>query len=96
LSYDAIPDGDTISDALWAGMVSEGTQHLGTLSQDEREAMATQFTGLAFAQAGLLGRVTVQMGPFDFLWAFLAVSTAWGMMKKEEELEPLTVNNPSG
>ena len=97
-SYDAIPDGDTISDALWAEMVSEGAQHLGTLSQDEREAMAAQFTGLAFAQAGLLGRVTAQMGPFDLLWAFLAVSTAWGMMKKEEELEsePLTVSNPSG
>ena len=96
LSYDAIPDGDTISDALWAEMVSEGAQHLGTLSQDEREAMATQFTGLAFAQAGLLGRVTAQMGPFDLLWAFLAVSTAWGMMKREEEAEPLTANNPSG
>ena len=96
LSYDAIPDGDTISDALWAEMVSEGAQHLGTLSQNEREAMAAQFTGLAFAQAGMLGRVTAQMGPFDLLWAFLAVSTAWGMMKKEEELEPLTVTNPSG
>ena len=98
LSYDAIPDGDTISDALWAEMVSEGAQHLGTLSQDEREVMAAQFTGLAFAQAGLLGRVTAQMGPFDLLWAFLAVSTAWGMMKKEEEEESerLTVSNPSG
>ena len=96
LSYDAISDGDTISDALWVEMVSEGAQHLGTLTQDEREAMAAQFTGLAFAQAGLLRRVTAQMGPFDLLWAFLAVSTAWGMMKKEEELEPLTVTNPSG
>lgn len=79
--YDAIPDGDTISDALWADMVSEGTQHLETLSPEEREIMAAQFTGFAFAEAGLLGRVTAQMGPFDLLWAFLAVSTAWGMMK---------------
>ena len=45
-SYDAIPDGDTISDALWEEMVAEGVRHLGTLTQDEREAMAAQFTGL--------------------------------------------------
>lgn len=95
-SYDAIPDGDTISDALWEDMLAEGARHLGTLSQDEREAMAAQFTGLAFAQAGLLGRVTAQMGPFDLLWAFLAVSTAWGMLKKEEEAATSPVGNPSG
>ena len=96
VSYDAIPDGDTISDALWEEMVAEGVRHLETLSQEEREVMAAQFTGLAFSQAGLLGRVTAQMGPFDLLWAFLAVSTAWGMLKKEEESEPLTAGNPSG
>ena len=95
-SYDAIPDGDTISDALWEDMLAEGARHLGTLSQDEREAMAAQFTGLAFAQAGLLGRVTAQMGPFDLLWAFLAVSTAWGMLKKEEAVATSPVGNPSG
>ena len=82
-AYDAIPEGDTISDALWEEMVSEGVRHLETLSQDEREMMAAQFTGLAFAQIGLVGRVTAQMGAFDLLWAFLAVSTAWGMMKQE-------------
>ncbi len=51
--------------------------------------LAEQFTGFAFAQVGLVGRVTAQMGPFDLLWAFLAVSTAWGMMKQEQE--PATV-----
>ncbi len=88
--YDAIPDGDTISDALWEEMVSAGSTHLGTLSEDDRIGLAEQFTGFAFAQAGLLGRVTAQMGPFDLLWAFLAVSTAWGMMKQERE--PATVS----
>ena len=95
-SYNAIPDGDTISDALWEEMVAEGVRHLETLSPEDREVMTLQFTGLAFAQAGLLGRVTAQMGPFDLLWAFLAVSTAWGMLKKEEDSEPSTVGNPSG
>ena len=84
-TYDAVPEGDTISDALWKEMVSEAERYLETLSQEERETMAAQFTGLAFAQVGLLGRVTAQMGAFDLLWAFLAVSTAWGMMKQEEE-----------
>ena len=88
--YDAIADGDTISDALWEEMVSAGSTHLGTLSEDERIGLAEQFTGFAFAQAGLLGRVTAQMGPFDLLWGFLAVSTAWGMMKQEQE--PATVS----
>jgi hypothetical protein len=96
-TYDAIPEGDTISDALWGDMVSEGSMHLETLSQDERELMAAQFTGFAFAQVGVLGRFTAQMGPFDLLWAFLALSTAWGMMKKEEqELAPVAVGDPSG
>ncbi len=90
-TYDAVPEGDTLSDALWEDMVSEGAKHLETLSQDEREMMAAQFTGLAFAQVGLVGRVTAQMGPFDLLWAFLAVSTAWGMMKKQEESETSSV-----
>ena len=92
-TYDAIPEGDTISDAMWAEMVSEGARYLETLSQDEREMMAAQFTGLAFAQVGLVGRVTAQMGAFDLLWAFLAVSTAWGMMIKveESETEPVAV-----
>jgi hypothetical protein len=84
--YDAIPDGDTISDALWTDMVAEGARHLETLSPEERELMAAQFTGFAFAEIGLVGRVTAQMGPFDLLWAFLAVSTAWGMMKPREAL----------
>jgi hypothetical protein len=95
-SYNVIPDGDTISDALWEGMMAEGARYLGTLSQEEREAMAAQFTGLDFAEAGLLGRVTAQMGPFDLLWALLAVSTSWGMMEKEEEALASTVGNPSG
>lgn len=80
---------------LWKEMVSESALYLGTLSQDEREVMAAQFTGFAFAQVGLLGRVTAQMGPFDLLWALLALSTAWGMMKKEEEeLAPVAVGDP--
>ena len=95
-TYDAVPAGDTISDALWEEMVSEGVRYLGTLSQDEREMMAAQFTGLAFAQVGLVGRVTAQMGLFDLLWAFLAVSTAWGMMKKqEEETQMAAVETPT-
>ena len=77
-AYDAVPDGDTLSDALWGEMLSAGSEYLETLSEEERLAMAEQFTGLALVQFGLLGRVTAQMGLYDILWAFLAVSTAWG------------------
>ncbi len=88
-TYDAVPEGDTLSDALWEETVLAASPHLGALSEDERIGLAEQLTGFAFAQVGLLGRVTAQMGPFDLLWAFLAVSTAWGMMKQEQE--PATV-----
>jgi len=89
--YDAIPDGDTISDALWEEMVLAASPHLGALSEDERIGLTEQFTGFAFAQVGLLGRVSAQMGPFDLLWVFLAVSTAWGTMKQEQEPATVTV-----
>lgn len=84
--YDALAEGDTISDALWAQMLTAADTHLGTMSEDDRILIAQQFTGLAFGQLGMMGRVTYQLGPYDLLWALLAVSTAWGMMKKEDEV----------
>ena len=39
-TYDAVPEGDTISDALWEEMVSEAERYLETLSQEERKTMA--------------------------------------------------------
>ncbi|HSM59885.1 MAG TPA: hypothetical protein VK849_03765 [Longimicrobiales bacterium] len=83
--YDAVPEGDTLSDALWTEMLAAGAQRLEELSDDDREALAGQFASLVLGQTTLTNRVTAQLGPFDLLWIFLAVSTAWGMMTKREE-----------
>ena len=84
--YDQLADGDTISDQLWTRMVAAAESHLAAMPEDDRVLVAQQFTGLALGQLGVAGRVTAQLGPYDLLWALLAVSTAWGMMKKEEEI----------
>jgi len=100
--YDAVPEGDTLSDALWEEMLAAGNERVATLSPEEKTRVAEQFAVLAMGSMGTVGRVTAQMGAFDLLWGFLAVSTAWGMMKREddemlqfeEELEE--VGAPSG
>ena len=84
--YDAVAVDDTLSDAMWEEMLAAARIHLDTLPENDRVLLAEQFTGVALVQAGMLGRVTAQMGPFDLLWLFLAVSTAWGMMRPEEEV----------
>lgn len=83
--YDALPDGDTIPDVLWDDMQSAAAAHLETLGEDERRRVAEQFTNMVLGQVGLVDRVTSQFSAFDLLWAFLAVSTAWGMLIREEE-----------
>ena len=93
--YDALGELDTIPDALWADMLAAGEAHLNTLSPEDRELVAQQFTQVAFAQVGLVGRVTAQMSAYDVLWALLAVSTAWGMMKKKEEEAPTAQAPPA-
>ncbi len=82
--YDAIAEGDTISDALWDRMVSAGSDHLAALPDEDRVVLAEQLSGLTMQQLGPVGRVAAQLSAFDLLWAFLALSTAWGMMKKED------------
>lgn len=84
--YDAIPVNDTLSDAIWEEMLVAARAHLELLSEQEKVEIAEQFTGMALVQAGMVGRVTAQMGAFDLLWIFLAVSTAWSMLKREEEV----------
>lgn len=83
--YDAIPDGDTISDALWERMLQASEMELEAMDETRQTAVAEQFLVAVFGQIGLIGRVTAQFGLYDVLWVLLAVSTAWGMMKKADE-----------
>ena len=87
VQYDALAEEDTVPDALWAETLAAGAAHLDTLPEEDRERVANQFAEVALFEAGLLGRIWAQLSLFDLLWAFLAVSTAWGMMKGQQEPE---------
>ena len=83
-AYAAVPEGDTISDALWDRMMEAASSELATMEEADREAVAEQFLVAALGQSSFVERITAQFGAYDALWVLLAVSTAWGMMKKEE------------
>lgn len=85
--YDAIPPGDTISDALWADMLAAAEAHLESLPDEERERIAVQFAGIAVGQNDLVTLMRSQITVYDALWVLLAVSTAWGMLQAKEEEE---------
>lgn len=87
--YDALAATDTIPDALWEDMVAAASGHLEGLSEEERVRIAEQFTGLMLSQAGMAGRVTGQLSMYDLLWAFLALSTAWSMLKRGSGAQPV-------
>lgn len=87
--YDAVPQGDSLSDALWEEMLVAAAARLETMDEEQRAQLASQFTGVAVGSLAMTDKVLAQLGMFDLLWAFLAVSTAWGMMKAEEaDMEP--------
>jgi hypothetical protein len=79
--------GDTLSDAVWEAMTAQAATRLAGFSADEREALGRQIAGSVMAQIGVVRGVAGQVTPFDLLWIFLAVGSAWGMLapRKEEE-----------
>lgn len=82
--YDAVPEGDTLSDALWDQMVAQARTRMSAMSDEERAAMASGFAEAAVGSMGMTDRIMSQMSGWDLLWFFLAVSTAFGMMKAHE------------
>ncbi len=82
--YDAVGEGDTLSDALWDQMVAQARTRMSTMGDEERAAMASGFAEAAVGSMGLIDRIMSQMSGWDLLWFFLALSTAFGMMKAHE------------
>lgn len=82
--------GDTLSDAVWAEMLEQAGARLATLGEEERRALA-ELTAAGFVQRiGLIDGLVTQLTPFDLLWAFLALGTAFRFMDgrpEEEERE---------
>ena len=82
--YDAVQEGDTLSDALWDQMVAQARTRVATMTDEERATVASGFAESAIGSMGLSDRIMNQMSGWDLLWFFLAVSTAFGMMKAQE------------
>lgn len=85
--YDKVSEGDTISDALWQRILAASGDRVSAMSEDRRREMADEYAQAAFAETSLVDRVAGQLSGFDLLWILFAVSTAWGIMKHEEEDE---------
>jgi short subunit fatty acids transporter len=83
-AYDAIAEGDTLPVALTDQMVAQAQTRVATMSEDERHGVARWYAESAIGSMGLSDRIMSQMSGWDLLWFFLAISTAYGMMKPSE------------
>lgn len=72
--------GDTLSDALWAAMLTAGQERLTATPEEDRRAIARAAASGMIRQTGLLGGIRLQMSGFDILWAILALATAARIM----------------
>lgn len=79
---DAVPDGDTLSDALWERMLDESRAAVEAMSPEARDSLTTTYAEMSLASIPLMEQVRWHFSAFDALWILLAVSTAWGMLAK--------------
>lgn len=89
--YDAVAEGDTLSDALWAQMLAAADERLAGLDDEGRMSLAEQFAQMVMGDMTLADRVMSQFSGFDLLWVFFALGTAWKRMAahdEEEEMAP--------
>jgi hypothetical protein len=82
--YDAIAEGDTLPRALTDQMVAQAQTRVASMDDQERQAVARWYAESAIGSMGFVDRIRAQMSGWDLLWFFLAVSTAYGMMKPSE------------
>lgn len=72
--------GDTLSDAHWAQMLTAAESRLAEMPEAEREAIAREAASNMIRNVGLVEGVRAQLSPFDLLWVFLALATAFRML----------------
>jgi hypothetical protein len=85
---DALAPEDTVPDALWEEMVAAGASHLARMPAAERDSYATAYAAAVQSSIGVRQMLLWQFSPWDLLWLFLAVSTAWSMLVKPVEPAP--------
>jgi hypothetical protein len=82
---DALAEEDTLPDGLWAQMMTAAALHLDSLDDAGREALAADFSSAVAGGLTAADKWGSAFSGFDLLWFFLAVSTAWGMMRAKHE-----------
>lgn len=78
--YDALGPADTVSDSLWVAMQAAGASHAEAASSVDRERMADAYAVAMMSAIGTGGMLRAQLGAYDLLWFFLALTTAWRML----------------
>jgi hypothetical protein len=89
---DAMGPSDTLSDALWEEMVTAGAAHVANLPAAERDSFAAAYASVVQSNVGLMQMLMWQFSGWDLLWFGLALSTAWGMLKKPLEQTPVAAD----
>ncbi|HKP28875.1 MAG TPA: hypothetical protein VJU15_05715 [Gemmatimonadales bacterium] len=78
---DAMSESDTLTDALWNEMRAAADSHSASLSEDDRVTLISQYRTAMLASYGPWEQLRASFSLWDILWAGLAISTAWKMMK---------------
>jgi hypothetical protein len=74
---------DTVPDALYATMQTEAQARMDAAPAAERERVAKQAVTMVMGSLSLPNQFIATLSLFDLLWFFLAIGTAWKIMKSE-------------
>jgi hypothetical protein len=72
---------DTLSDAVAAQMLEEAETRMEGAPPAERERVAKVFANRILADTGLSSQFGATLSAFDLLWFFLAIATAFKLMR---------------
>jgi hypothetical protein len=64
-------------------MFDEARARAENATEEERERVATSFANRVLTVTSLSQQFLASLGLFDILWFFLAIGTAWKMMRGE-------------
>jgi hypothetical protein len=82
---DALAEQDTVSDALGASMQVAAKARADEVTPEERDAVVGHYVEYVSARVGPWQQLVWGFSLYDVLWLALAVSTAWSMLKKQDE-----------
>jgi len=77
----SLSGGDTMPDALAERMMEEAQARMESAPPAERERVARAFSNRILAEIGISTQFGATLSAFDFLWFFLAIATAFKMMR---------------